>query len=143
MSANPLWTLQHPRFRPDQMLRRLTPTAERTMTRAGRNEEDGLTREARLENAPSDARGFSRAQRAGSGASVCPACLTRPFTWPLACMEIADRVHPALARSRRLDTSLVFPTPSLTVAPYLSSDLPASLTTSDRDGRYTAAAGAL
>ena len=58
----------------------------------------------------------------------------RPFMWPLACMEIADRVHPALARSRRLDISLVFLTPSLTVAPYLSSDLPASLTASDRDG---------
>jgi hypothetical protein len=35
LSASPLWTLQHLRFRPDQMLRRLTPTAERTMTRAG------------------------------------------------------------------------------------------------------------
>jgi hypothetical protein len=49
---------------------------------------------------------------AGSGASVCPAYLIRPFTWPLACMEIADRVHYAFARSRRLDVSLVFPTPS-------------------------------
>jgi hypothetical protein len=38
--------------------------------------------------------------------------LMRPFTWPLACMEIADRVHTALARSRRLEVSLVFPTPS-------------------------------
>lgn len=53
-SASPLWTLQHQRFRPDQMLRRLTPTAERTMTRAGRCE-DGLTREARLENGPCSA----------------------------------------------------------------------------------------
>jgi hypothetical protein len=38
--------------------------------------------------------------------------LMRLFTWPLACMEIADRAHTALARSRRLDISLVFPTPS-------------------------------
>lgn len=34
----------------------------------------GLTNEARLENAPSEASGFSRVMRAGSGASVCPAC---------------------------------------------------------------------
>jgi hypothetical protein len=57
MSASPLWTLQHLRFRPDQMLRRLTPTAERTMTRAG-DRKFNLTREARLENAPIDARRF-------------------------------------------------------------------------------------
>src|SRR5215218_464395 len=43
-------------------------------------------------------------------------------------MEIADRVQTALTRPKRPDISLVFPTPSLTVAPYLSSDLPASLT---------------
>jgi hypothetical protein len=38
--------------------------------------------------------------------------LMRPFTRPLACMEIADRVHYGFPRSRRLDSSLVFPTPS-------------------------------
>ena len=41
-------------------------------------------------------------------------------------MEIADRVHTALARSRRSDVSLVYPIHALTVAPYLSFDLPAS-----------------
>ena len=78
---------------------------------------------------------------AGSGASVCPACFCGR-SLPLACMEIADRVHTALARSRRSDVSLVFPTPSLTVAPYLSSDLPASRRPQAMTV-YAAAAGAL
>jgi hypothetical protein len=55
---------------------------------------------------------------------------------------IADRVHTALARSRRSDVSLVFPTPSLTVAPYPSSDLPASRRP-QAVTVYAAAAGAL
>jgi hypothetical protein len=38
--------------------------------------------------------------------------LMQPSSRLLACMEIADRVHTAFARSRRLDSSLVFPTPS-------------------------------
>jgi hypothetical protein len=57
-------------------------------------------------------------------------------------VEIADRVHTALARSRRSDVSLVFPTPSLTVAPYPSSDLPASRRP-QAVTVYAAAAGAL
>lgn len=35
ISASPLWTLQHLRLGPDQMLRRRLPTAKRTMIRAG------------------------------------------------------------------------------------------------------------
>jgi len=50
--------------------------------------------------------------------------LMQPWPRLLACMEIADRVHTAFARSTRLDISLAFPTRLLTVAPYLSSDLP-------------------
>ena len=42
---------------------------------------------------------------------------------------------------KALGHSLVFPTPSLTVAPYLLSDLPASPT--PQLGGYTAAAGVL
>jgi len=38
--------------------------------------------------------------------------LMQPSSRLLACMEIADRVQPASARSRRLDIPLVFPTPS-------------------------------
>jgi hypothetical protein len=43
-------------FRPDQMLRRLTPTAKRTMTRKATKKK--LSKEARLENEPSDASGI-------------------------------------------------------------------------------------
>jgi hypothetical protein len=35
MSVSPLSTLQRLRFRPDQMLRRRSPTAKSTLTRAG------------------------------------------------------------------------------------------------------------
>ena len=38
--------------------------------------------------------------------------LMQPSSRLLACMEIADRVQIAFARSRRPDISLVFPTPS-------------------------------
>ena len=63
--------------------------------------------------------------------------LMRPFTWPLACMEFAGRVHPALARLRRTDNFTGFPgSVSLTVAPYLSIDLPASLTASSPGQLY-------
>lgn len=44
---------------------------------------------------PAESERFLRSRRTGSGASVCPACLMRPFARPLACMEIADQVHPA------------------------------------------------
>jgi hypothetical protein len=50
-SASPFWTLRRLRLRPDYMLRLLTPTAERTMTRAGRCA-DRLTRNARQVNFP-------------------------------------------------------------------------------------------
>jgi hypothetical protein len=43
-------------FRPDQMLRRHLPTAKRTMTRKATKKK--LTRETRLENAPSVASGI-------------------------------------------------------------------------------------
>lgn len=39
-SVSPLWTLQHLRFRRDQMLRRLTSTAKRIMTRKERYSTD-------------------------------------------------------------------------------------------------------
>ena len=55
LGVSPLWTLQRLRFRPDQMLRRHSPTAERTMTRAG-DTIFGLTAELRLENGPLSAR---------------------------------------------------------------------------------------
>jgi hypothetical protein len=54
--------------------------------------------------------GFSRG--AGAQVQVLPCVRMRRLTWPLACMEIVDQVHPAMARARRLDISLVFPTPS-------------------------------
>ncbi len=68
--------------------------------------------------------------------------LMQPSSRLLACMEIAGRVHPEIARSKRLVISLVFPTPSLTVAPYLSIDLPC-VPDASSPGGYTAAAGAL
>ena len=66
----------------------------------------------------------------GAGAQVQVLPCVRPVGaavhTPLACMEFADRVQNAFARSRRLDTFPGFPSPvSLTVAPYLSLDLPA------------------
>jgi hypothetical protein len=76
-------------------------------------------------DAPSDARGFSRSWCAGSGASVCPACLVRPFTrrWPVWSSRTGSRT---LLRARGARTFAGFPDPVLpTVAPYLSSDLPA------------------
>ena len=61
--------------------------------------------------------------------------LMRPLHGPLACMEFADRVQVAFARSRRLDIFSGFPDPvSPTVAPYPSVDLPTSSTASSLAG---------
>lgn len=54
---SPLWTLQHLGFVPD--VAAALPTAERTVTQGGQQSRYRLTAEARLENAPPDARGFS------------------------------------------------------------------------------------
>jgi hypothetical protein len=75
MSVNPLWTLQHLRFRtgPDVAAADTDRVENRDPGEVAFSK--GLTKEARLENAPLDSRGsFERFSCAGSGASVCPAC---------------------------------------------------------------------
>jgi hypothetical protein len=51
---------------------------------------------------------FARGFRCFRVSGLC----VQPLSRLLACMEIADRVQTAIARSGRLDISLVFPTPS-------------------------------
>jgi hypothetical protein len=68
--------------------------------------------------------------------------LMQPSSRLLACMEIADRVQTASARSRRLDISLVFPTPSSDRCAIPLLTFPCVPDASSLDG-YTAAAGAL
>ena len=81
-------------------------------------------------DAPSDARGF---RELSAQVQVLP-CV-RPDvcgrSLPLAWMEIADRVHPAICALEAPGLSLVFPTPSLTLR-HTSLSTFASLTTSDR-----------
>ncbi len=63
-------------------------------------------------DAPLDARGFFEILTRSDQVLPCVRPVNAAFHTPLACMEIADRVQTALARSRRSDISLVFPTPS-------------------------------
>jgi hypothetical protein len=92
-------------------------------------------------DAPSDSRGVGEicARRFRccrvSGLSMQPSSRLR------ACMGIADRVQIALARSRRLDVHWFSRPRLLTVAPYLSTDLPCLPDASGRGGH--AVAGAL
>jgi len=55
----------------DQMLRRITPTAERTVTRGG--DKKPLTKETRLENGPSMASTFLALRTIWLAAVICPA----------------------------------------------------------------------
>lgn len=85
---------------------------------------------------------FGRFDRAGSGASVCPACRCSHHhgCWPVWRSRIGSR--PVL-RARSAWSFHWFSRPRLlTVAPYLSTDLPCVPDASSFDG-HTVAAGAL
>jgi hypothetical protein len=67
-------------------------TAKRTMTRKSDGKSD-LTKEARLENAPIEASGFSRFLALSVQVLPCVRPVDAAVHTPLACMEIADRVQ--------------------------------------------------
>jgi hypothetical protein len=89
-------------------------------------------------DAPSDSRGCLRDLCAQVQVLPCVRPVDAAISRLLACMEIADRVQIAFARSRRLAIHWFSRPRLLTVAPYLSTDLPCLPDASGR-GDYAAA----
>ena len=132
-SASSLWTLQRSRFEPDVA----ADDSDRGENRdPGRQHKEPLTREARLENGPVDARvffGFTHVVRRFRVSGL----VVRQFTRRGPVWRCADRVQIGVARSKRSETHWFSRSRLIDRLP-LPSDWPSHiLDDSKRDRRLT------